>query len=106
MRSAIRIRIAGVTSFMLQDLWKELRAAGLAEDQGDSLHDAIKRHVLNLELRWQDILQENLKRLCERCEERPGTHAVNGRDVTPTDRGDEVREVSLWVCNQCDRRKS
>lgn len=43
---------------------------------------------------------------CERCGDRPGTHVQCGQEITPTDRGDEVRETKRWVCDVCDPRRA
>jgi hypothetical protein len=102
MARAICIRIAGYDVILLEDLWKQLRKAGLEKDLGKNLRQALRNQLMNIELRWQDILNDNATRLCERCEERAGTHVAEGVEETPTDRGVERREVTSWLCDGCD----
>ncbi len=40
--------------------------------------------------------------LCEHCGENEATHARQGYDICPTDRGDEYRWICEWVCDECD----
>jgi hypothetical protein len=40
--------------------------------------------------------------MCDYCGERPWTHNRIGEDVAPTDRGNEVRSMDLWLCDECD----
>lgn len=41
---------------------------------------------------------------CQKCGDRKATHDILIQDVCPTDRGDEVREFEVPVCDRCDPR--
>ena len=54
----IIIRILPHHAQVFRDLWKGLRKAGIAEDFGASMNDAIYSELQNLQLRWQDAIND------------------------------------------------
>ena len=54
----IIIRITGVNAYMFHELWAEMVKAGVAAGFGETMRDAIHRELCNLQIRWQDALND------------------------------------------------
>jgi hypothetical protein len=44
---------------------------------------------------------QKIEKLCDNCGLTPAYPCGERRDVCPTDRGDEVREYTLYLCDEC-----